>query len=381
MVAPTPVPKPAPEFAPLFEALTGHHPYPWQQRLFDLLLLGEIPADIGLPTGSGKTSIMVVWLIAVTAGAPVPRRLVWVVDRRVVVDQATTEAEQLAIRISEASASPALRDFRDAVGGVSLTASEGELAISTLRGEKEDNRAWSKDPSRPAIIVGTVDMIGSRLLFSGYGDGRSRRASHAGLLGHDVLLINDEAHLTLAFASLIGKLAKMESNTARVKQLRIVRLSATHQSGHPCWPESLAEDQKQPEFHKIFKAPKHLGIVPAGKQHSKLLELATAPGLARILIFLRKPNEVREVAKTLTRKLGNKSERIICLTGTMRGFERDQLIRHPVFQEFGAARMPSQSCWLIATSAAEVGVNISSDRLITDLETADHLIQRSLKQS
>jgi len=47
------------------------------------------------------------------------------------------------------------------------------LAISTLRGELADNREWQTDPARPAIIVGTVDMIGSRLLFSGYGAGRS----------------------------------------------------------------------------------------------------------------------------------------------------------------------------------------------------------------
>ena len=54
-------------------------------------------------------------------------------------------------------------------------AAKHPLAISTLRGEFADNGAWRRDPSRPAIIVGTVDMIGSRLLFSGYGCGfRSR---------------------------------------------------------------------------------------------------------------------------------------------------------------------------------------------------------------
>ena len=48
------------------------------------------------------------------------------------------------------------------------------LAISTLRGQFADNAEWRDDPARPAIITGTVDMIGSRLLFSGYAVGSSR---------------------------------------------------------------------------------------------------------------------------------------------------------------------------------------------------------------
>src|SRR5262249_21972179 len=44
-------------------------------------------------------------------------------------------------------------------------------AVGTLRGQFADNREWSADPARPAVNVGTVDMIGSRLLFSGYGIG------------------------------------------------------------------------------------------------------------------------------------------------------------------------------------------------------------------
>lgn len=366
-------------FVSAFEALTGRGPYKWQEELFSLFLAGKIPEDIGLPTGSGKTSIMTVWLIAIAAGAPVPRRLVWVVDRRVVVDQATRVAEQLAEKVNNPKDHLLLRELRCGLASLSLVDSEGDvLAISTLRGEKEDNREWSKNPSRPAIIVGTVDMIGSRLLFSGYGDRRSRRSTHAGLLGHDALLINDEAHLTSAFASLVEKIAKVQNNAGVERPLCISRLSATHVNGRPCWPESLAEDEKQPEFCKAFRAEKHLEIVviPAGKRLFKLIGLATERGPARTLIFLKEPEAVREVAAMLARNKTVAADRILCMTGTMRGFERDQLVHHSVFKDFETGQRPEQSSWMIATSAAEVGVNISSDRLITDLDTADHLIQR-----
>jgi CRISPR-associated endonuclease/helicase Cas3 len=210
------VPASAPRFASIFQALTGNLPYPWQEALFLSLLADFFPGNINLPTGSGKTSIMAVWLAALAQQASdsrrdtsIPRRLVWVVDRRVVVDQATDEAEQIRTRLRDESNST-IQWLRTALSFLSND-HHSALGISTLRGEREDNQEWSREPSRPAIIVGSVDMIGSRLLFSGYGDGRYSSSQHAGLLGHDALIVNDEAHLTPAFAALLRELEAMQS--------------------------------------------------------------------------------------------------------------------------------------------------------------------------
>ncbi len=69
-----------------FAALTGNAPFPWQRRLFQKFCDGVLPAALELPTGLGKTSVMAIWYLAFRANAPVPRRLVYVVDRRVVVE-------------------------------------------------------------------------------------------------------------------------------------------------------------------------------------------------------------------------------------------------------------------------------------------------------
>ena len=104
MASAVPLVKSASNFPSGFAALTGNPPYPWQQKLFDLLAQGKIPPDINLPTGSGKTSIMPIWLLALAHQAQrpenitLPRRLVWVVNRRVVVDQASDEARQIRER-------------------------------------------------------------------------------------------------------------------------------------------------------------------------------------------------------------------------------------------------------------------------------------------
>src|SRR5580704_15128909 len=78
-----------------FVALSGFKPLSWQRRLFERLVKGDLPSALDLPTGLGKTSVMSIWLIARAHGARLPRRLVYVVDRRAVVDQATDEAEKL----------------------------------------------------------------------------------------------------------------------------------------------------------------------------------------------------------------------------------------------------------------------------------------------
>lgn len=128
--------------------------------------------------------MIAIWLIARAFAAKLPRRLVYVVDRRAVVDQATEEATRL-------------REFVEANLSMKAGLSLGSkmLPVSTLRGQLVDNREWLEEPSLPAIIVGTVDMIGSRLLFEGYRVSRKMRPYHAGLLGADTLVVLDEAHL------------------------------------------------------------------------------------------------------------------------------------------------------------------------------------------
>ena len=70
------------EFDIAFEALTNNPPFPWQAALYERFARSDIPASCNLPTGLGKTSVMAVWLIPLTNGMTVPRRLVYVVNRR-----------------------------------------------------------------------------------------------------------------------------------------------------------------------------------------------------------------------------------------------------------------------------------------------------------
>jgi CRISPR-associated endonuclease/helicase Cas3 len=158
-------------FEDWFKVITGFPSFRWQRRLFTRFLDEDVPAMLDLPTGLGKTSVMVIWLLARAFNPTLPKRLVYVVDRRVVVDQATEIAESLRYKLQQ------LPDLH-----VLLQLGNEPLAVSTLRGQFVDNRQWLADPTKPAIIIGTIDMIGSRLLFEGYGVSRNMRRYHAGFL-------------------------------------------------------------------------------------------------------------------------------------------------------------------------------------------------------
>ena len=365
-------------FTDVFLSLTGRVPYAWQLKLFLEISDGRWPQVLNLPTGSGKTAVLQVWLAALAwslhnGSGGVPRRLGWVVNRRVVVDQVTDEVEALLGDNGSLARCPKVRDL---LAGASLR--RIPLAVSTLRGQRAENGDWSLDPSTPAVLIGTVDMIGSRLLFRGYRCGKYHRPMHAGLLGADTLLVNDEAHLSPAFARLLEGVHAMNP-TSRLpgKHFRVLLLSATPSASDlKAFDHSPLEDAARSDaFRRIFEAPKNLTLheVEGRIIDSKMWQLAVEHPAARTLVFIEQP----EKAAAFGARLAKDGHEATLLTGTMRGFERDELAKSdPVFKKF-LEREPSKApVWLVSTSAGEVGVNLTCERMITGLVEADHLLQR-----
>lgn len=225
-----------------FFALTGHHAFRWQWRLFEHFAKSEWPYQIDVPTGLGKTSTIALWVLALggaleseAARSRVPRRLAYVVDRRVVVDQASEEAETIVRRLEEALGT----GDSHVLYPVALTyqqagCDEGVLALSALRGQRTLDASWRLDPARPAIIVGTVDMIGSRLLFSAYGRvGRWGRPYEAGLLAQDCLVLLDEAHMSQPFDDTLAAVEAHVAQRPTIRHFAAIRMGAT---SRPCPP-------------------------------------------------------------------------------------------------------------------------------------------------
>lgn len=364
-------------------------PFPWQGELLNRFVGGELPNALDIPTGLGKTAVIPIWLVARAAGAPVPRRLVYVVDRRAVVDQATREAERLR---SLVETTPELK------GALGLDGRK--LPISTLRGQFVDNKQWLEDPSAPAIVVGTVDMIGSRLLFSGYGVSRKMRPYHAGLLGADALIVLDEAHLVPPFERLIEQIASGKDANGRalgqaepelsalVPRFRCLSLSATGRERAASEVFGLTPaDRDHPVVRERLSAVKRLMLraeVPDKELPEALASEAwtlSKEGTAkvRILVFCTSRDHAQAVQAAL-QKRAPKPDAIDAelFVGGRRVFEREQAARWLQGRGFiaGSAGKPERASFVIATSAGEVGVDLDADHAVCDLVAWERMVQR-----
>ncbi len=392
-------------FEKTFQALTGKASFPWQWRLFERLLGGDWPDPVAIPTGLGKTLVMAVWVLALASELMglrdsrreprIPRRLAYVVDRRVVVDQASEEAEALAKRLEHALKN-AGDPLADKAGALKEAGCDDQvLAVSTLRGQRTLDKRWRLDPARPAIIVGTVDMIGSRLLFSAYGPvGRWGRPYEAGLLGQDCLIVLDEAHLSQPFDDTLAAVEDMVSRSKRLRPFAVLRMGATTRPS----PSDRArfelsdEDRENGEIHRRLKADKHVKLQDLGENEKVadvLVEWAIERGKsersASIGLVVNTVREAREVSEELRKRLRKSDlpyDDVLVLTGSMRGVERDDLVsdeKSTYHRRLRAGRKRdgvNAPAFLVATSCIEVGADIDLDHLATEAYPLDSLVQR-----
>lgn len=368
----------------------GDSPFPWQRRLLRLFRDGEVPRSLDVPTGLGKTATMAIWLIARALGANVPRRLVYVVDRRAVVDQATKVAEDLRSWVDAEAV------VREALG---LT--DRSLPVSTLRGQFVDNREWLEDPSAPAIVVGTVDMVGSRLLFEGYRSSRKIRPYLAGVLGSDTLFVLDEAHLVPPFERLLERIALEASDLGpsgevepRPPTPRLLSLSATGRSrgGEPF--DLDESDLLHPVVAQRLGAPKRV-VVERLESNADLAEIAATRAwelssngdrCIRCIVFLTKREDAEKAKAKLAKLAGLDKQKkgdapaaaVELLVGARRVYERARAAER--LEELGflaGSTVPRERpVFLFATSAGEVGIDLDADHMVCDLVPWERMVQR-----
>ena len=357
---------------PHFRAVVGDDPYPWQRRLYGALARGAVPDAVDIPTGLGKTACVLLALLARLEYPALPRRIVYVVDRRAIVDQT---AEIVRTWIARIGALPSLRRAFDACAA---HRAERSVGLGVLRGGLADDGAWRLDPARPTVLVGTVDMVGSRLLFSGYGDGRSRRAMHAGLLGHDAMVLLDEAHLAPAFAALLRDIERMQHR----REFRTMTLSATGACGATVLALTRADTRSVAVRRRLNarKSPRFVEAATPAERIRRIRDAALAHRCGAVVVFVERVADARRIARGLVAALGpGASERVAVLTGTLRGHERAALTEGAVWRRFTHRERPpphAPSVYLVSTTAGEVGVDLDADHAVMDLSTLDSMVQR-----
>lgn len=380
-------------FEEFFAALhPGRRAFPWQKRLCRTVMQGKWPRTLSLPTASGKTSCIDIALYALAAGAQgAPRRMLFVVDRRVIVDEAFHHASDIARRLRDAS-DGVLREVADGLRarrGDDPSGDTDPLACFQLRGGTYRNNAWARTPSQPTVICSTVDQVGSRLLFRGYGVSDYLQPLHAGLVANDTLILLDEAHCSNPFRQTLEAIAQYRASFgphAPQTPFAYALLSATprqtnDEGGALCFGLD-AEDKANDTLARRLDARKPACLVELGERTAtppfadRLVAQAKAlaeTGAMRIGIIV---NRVRS-AQLVFERLPVPSMQKALFIGRMRPFDRDASMRQwrEVLRS-GSAVSTGEPVYVVATQCIEVGADLDFDALVTECASLDALRQR-----
>lgn len=349
-------------FEEQFHQLTGKTPYPWQSAFYDSLLNEKVPHRLSLPTGTGKTSIIPIWLCVLwyqlenRLPLVVPRRLYFAVDRRVVVDQSEIVAQMVRENTEDTPLWKLLSES---------TLSDNPLIVSVLRGQRVlEYDDIVSDPSAFAVILCTPDMVFSRLLGGAYGCSPRVASREMGLVGQDAFIVLDEAHISEANIKVLDFVSKHNHS---MKPFWWTTMSATLRQNADF---TLSQDDLTMMSARL-NAHKSARIVAVDDKNlvASVLKVIEKHSHSwnRLIVYVEKPADANRIYKAL-----RDDYQCLLLTGTMRGYEKSRLD----FSPFKQVVTDGSKHALIATSAGEVGLDVSCEFLITEVAPGERLAQR-----
>ena len=345
-------------FEEFFQRATGYQPYGYQTRLAD----GGLPDVVQAPTGCGKTGIVLAWLWRRLNGldpGAAPRRLIYALPQRSLVEQVTVEAARWLANLRVAD----------------------EVALHVVMGgEGTSQRQWRVDMHRPAIAVGTVDSLVSKALNRGYGIGRSIYPIDFALVTNGAHWVVDEIQLCPESTTTLRQLAAFARALGTAEPFGLTCMSATV-------PETLLDtvDNPAPSPAEVLR------IEPAERTG----ELAQRLGARRtVRRLVAEPGDTGEIAAaargshrpgTLTlivmntvkaaqavyQELRNGPVSCTVLHSRFRGHERQQLA------EKVTAPPGEQGHIVVATQVVEAGIDLNAAVLITEAAPWPCVVQRA----
>jgi CRISPR-associated endonuclease/helicase Cas3 len=363
-------------FEAFFQTVTNLQPHPYQRGLGT----DAWPDIVQVPTGLGKTAATVVaWLWKwMNADPETPRRLVYCLPMRVLVEQTERSAREWV-----AAAAPLLE-------GAGRPIPE----VHVLMGGEGD-ATWAEHPERPAILVGTQDMLLSRALMRGYGMSRYGWPVHFALLHNDALWIFDELQLMGPGLATSTQLEAFRRTLPLARPSRSLWMSATLNRE---WLDTvdfrphladavvlgLSDDDLQNEdVRRRIGAAKRLAratttLTAAGAKAGNALyardlaaEVAEAhrPG-ERTLVVLNTVGRAQAVFTALRRAIPGDGPELLLVHSRFRRPDRQAAQARLTATPGNAGQI------VVATQAVEAGVDVSSAVAFTELAPWSSLVQR-----
>lgn len=369
---------PCSDYSTWFSNFTGYSPRDWQLALGTNASFGD--RLLRVPTGFGKTSgTIAAWAYhrIVRQDQAWPRRLIFCLPMRVLVEQTEAEVRQWFRRVDllwEGTSNPG-----------------GRVGVHVLMGGVE-TQDWHLYPEECAVLIGTQDMLLSRALNRGYGSARARWPMEFGLLNQDCLWVLDEVQLMDVGLATSVQLQAFRQERVSLRPCASFWMSATLQ---PSWLRTCVDfaphvdglpvtgiqpNERGGELWSVEK-PCRMASLPGveDKERRRWAELVvdahskTARGIT--LAVVNTVEGAIMLFESISRLLKEREQSadIRLVHSRFRGKEKagwrkDFLSRDAC--HVGANRI------IVATQVVEAGVDVSADALITELAPWASLVQR-----
>ena len=352
------------------------------------------PRVLIAPTGSGKTAAITLAWAAHRLRRPgtTPRRLVWCLPMRTLVEQTADTVREwfgkLAADPDSAGRLPRRQDVHVLMGGV-------------------DAGGWLDNPERPAVLVGTQDMLLSRALMRGYASSRALWPMEFALLHEDAQWVFDEVQLMGAGRATSAQLeAFRRSEADRPRRddraagtpARSLWISATLDPGwlatvdHPAPPAAAVvrvDPTAAPDgrLARLARAPKRLARSPVAPVSAKKADLADyVARLADAILNAHRPGRMtlaivnrvdraQALRDALEKRLSRRTPEAPTLALVHSRFRPADRARE-MEKVLGTDDPSPQGRIVVATQAVEAGVDISAAVLFTELAPWSSLVQR-----
>lgn len=360
-----------PNFHQFYKDIHGYTPYAWQQDVAQYVdLHGEIPEQISVPTGLGKTSMIdiVLWALGKQIYEKKQRtlgqRIVVAVERQVIVDGISQHVETLVDTLNDPR-HDSTRIVSDALR--TLSYDDTAVKMESFHGSRKSSGEWV-NATGVTIVSTTVTQVTLRLLGRAPGVSRGVAPIHAGLLAKDALILIDEPHLVSPQVTTVKQLLSLEEGLSQV-----CLMGATIQQGLVDTSRIYTFDKHKETQHAINKISykKDLMVETTGKRSIKdravdivKTYMKQASDL-RLGIIVNTIDEAQAIAKKVQKDAGKNEYEVKVITSHIRGADRPQP------DEIG---QPGQL--IIATQTVEAGVDFTLDVLITELTVMPSLWQR-----
>ena len=392
--------------AHFFGHATGHPPYPYQIRLANSPCQSRL---INIPTGLGKTAAVTLawlWNRVVLQQPAWPRRLVYCLPMRTLVEQTADNVRDWLQNVAQAASLDPSHSPQAASLDTSRSPQAASLELSPeartdltwlaehspiilMGGEDLDfnRKDWDLYPEKPAILIGTQDMLLSRALNRGYGMPRARWPMHFALLNNDCLWVMDEVQLMgpgLASTTQLEGFRKDPALGASTNHSwwmsATIRADWLATVDFPCAltasaPLALSEAEKQDggRVQTLRNAPKQL--IHAARIGREAIPKEVAAYIADNrstdhlnLVVVNTVKRARLLHTELSKQLGKKHPAPILLHSQFRPDDRQRVLEK--------IRASPPGSIVVSTQVIEAGVDLSAHTLFTELAPWSSLVQR-----